>query len=228
MRATADIRLRIWAAPLVALCCVASGCAHQTKLREKELAELAAWFPGWYDNREQTQSERAAGRTIHESVTLSVVPIYAPLLSDTAFYLQENARGDLRRVLSQRIAAFSVTRDGRIIERLYALSDAPRWRDAARNPDLFKSLVGDDVQEVSGCELTWAREAEHFRGSNDPATCRTPAPEGGGAPLQMRSTMVLTSSTLDIDQQVLAANGQEARGVPADYHFRRLSEAPVY
>ena len=209
------------------LCCAATGCAAQHKAGEAELVELVTWLPGWYDNRDQTDAERAAGRTVHEAVTLSAVPVYAPLLSNTVFYLHENASADARRVLSQRLAAFSVSRDGRIIERTYTLVDAARWREGARNPDLFKSLVRDDLQEETGCALIWRKSESRFYARSDPATCKSSA-IGSGALLSVRTSMELTSTTLDVDRHVIDARGEQTAGPPADYHFRRLAQTPFY
>ena len=142
--------IRMFAAGLIV-----AACANQTKLRQAELDEAATWLPGIYDNREQVDAERAAGRIVHEAITLSIVPIYAPMLSETVFYMQETASDDPRRVLTQRISSFVASQDGRIIETIWTFVDPTRWREGLRSPELFKSLLAQDLTQAHGCERVW-------------------------------------------------------------------------
>jgi hypothetical protein len=156
------------------LAVVPAGCTNDVKLRQAELQQLASILPGTYDNREQAQAGGAQTEGGAETaLELSIVPIYAPFLSDYVFYVQENAFGDPRRVLSQRLFVFDVAGDARIVQRTLAFAEPNRWRDGHRNTDLFKGLMSQDVGAAAGaCSLAWTLGADAFTGkAASPGTC---------------------------------------------------------
>jgi hypothetical protein len=160
---TKGLRTTLVAAALLLL----GGCANDLKLREAELQQLATLLPGRYDNR--AQAEPAAGGA-ETALELNIVPIYAPFLSDHVFYVQENAYGDARRVLSQRLFVFDISGEKRILQRSFGFAEPVRWRDGHRNTDLFKGLMGQDVGPTAGsCVLEWTLGPQSFTG-------RSPAP----------------------------------------------------
>jgi hypothetical protein len=142
----------------------AAGCTNDVKLREAELQQLAAILPGRYDNREQPPPEGAQGAAGAETaLELNIVPIYAPFLSNHVFYVQENAFGDPRRVLSQRLFVFDVAGEARIRQRTLGFAEPNRWRDGHLNTDLFKGLMGQDVGAAAGaCALEWTLGPDAF------------------------------------------------------------------
>src|SRR5687767_7977829 len=91
------------AAGAIALTLLLAACSSQARKAEAELATLAEWLPGRYDNVEQLR-----GDATRQPAVLRVVPFYAAPLGKAAFYLHETAADDPRRVLSQRIIAFDV------------------------------------------------------------------------------------------------------------------------
>jgi hypothetical protein len=163
-----------WLAGAALLALAATGCTNDVKLREAELQQLAAILPGRYDNREQPPPEGAQGAAGAEvALELNIVEIYAPFLSNHVFYVQENAFGDPRRVLSQRLFVFDVAGDARIRQRTLGFAEPNRWRDGHLNTDLFKGLMGQDVGAAAGaCALEWTLGPESFTGKAPSAgTC---------------------------------------------------------
>ena len=133
------------------------GCATDSRLREADLARLAALLPGRYDNA-------AAGREPELALRLDVLRIYAPFLGGQVFYAQEGVLGDERRVLSQRLLVLAVE-DGAIVQRTLALADPQRWRNGNRDPDLFKALMYTDVASgAAGCAIEWRAVDAGFAG----------------------------------------------------------------
>jgi hypothetical protein len=155
----------------LALALAGSGCATDSKLREADLARLAALLPGHYDNAGAGQSTGSAtggaGRDPELAVQLDVVRIYAPFIGEHVFYAQEGVVGDPRRVLSQRLLVLAVE-DGRILQGSLALSDPTRWRNGYRDPNLFKALMYTDVVRGGGCGIEWRAADAGFEGSVQP------------------------------------------------------------
>jgi CpeT/CpcT family (DUF1001) len=204
-----------------------AACADQGKLREEDLANLMAWLPGSYDNTAQADADIQQGRhPPHDKVALVIIPIDAPMLrlvGHNMFYLQEMAADDERRVMSQKVLAFDVGDSG-IVEREWSLTEPRRWRDGHLNPDLFRSLVVEDLGATPGCELMWKRDGERFVGTNDPRRCRGGAYGAGLAQLHHRAE--LGADELAIAEVAYDRSGHVVQGRTDDpfNRFRRRGE----
>ncbi len=114
------------------LACVAfSGCANKREAAEARVGPAVQRLPGVYDGK---------------GSVLVIVPIYAPSLSDHSFYLQEMNANDPRQIASQRIVSFHPGSGRKLIQSAWAFVEPARWRDGHVKPDLFKSMVKDDVR----------------------------------------------------------------------------------
>lgn len=195
-------------------------CTSALELRRAELAQLAEWLPGRYDNVEQAQPA-GQGALRHESIAMFIVPVYAPALGERVFYSQEMAAGDPRRVLGQRLLAFEAAEQG-IVQRVYLFEDPLRWRDGHRNPDLFKALVLHDVRPLGGCGLIWKKDGERFRGVNDPARCRALSRAGGGS-VSFESRAELGPDDIALSDRFPSPTGALVQGRAEDsfYRFRK-------
>jgi CpeT/CpcT family (DUF1001) len=156
-------------AVVLALCACMGG--DNQKLREAELTQLLAVLPGNYDNSAQAELDVRNGvRPAHEAVALSITHVFAPRLGHYAYYAQETAADDPRRVLSQRMYSFAVEPKRGIVETTYQLVEPLRWRDGQLNKDLFTSIMTSDVQ-AEGCQLLWKKKDAGFVATHDPKVC---------------------------------------------------------
>src|SRR3569833_315711 len=177
---------------LVGFMALLAGCAeNKQRMYEEDLDRMVRWLPGTYDNTLQAKQDLQKGvRPAHDAVELAVVPLGSVAIGRNAFYLQEMAADDPRRVLSQQVAIFHVTKTG-IVESIAGLVDPLRWRDGQRESDIFLGMTPKDLKPVNGCDLTWKREREpseqekkldkeeaqkifeklRFIGTNDPTKC---------------------------------------------------------
>lgn len=150
-----------------------AACSNTEELRKAELGELATWLPGTY---------------ARDAADIAFVPVYAPFLSDHVFFAEESATDSHRQVLAQRIIAFDVI-DRHIVQASYQLADPGRWRAGVQHPELFKSLMEQDLKVMAGCEMLWVKDGERFVGTNDRAHCRATRPGGGLAFLEARAEL---------------------------------------
>lgn len=209
---------------LFAACAVLAACGAQMKKAESDLAQIEEWLPGRYDNLEQAEADARAGRDPHTALTLSIVPVDAPLFSRHLYYLQEGVADDARRVTMQRLLSFEVVKDGRILQTVYSLAQPGRWRDGSLNPDLFKGLMIQDTNPLNGCALEWKREGARFVAANQRATCRvTSAAAGGNVRMDMR--IELTTDEIATAELAYGANDTLVQGNAAEpfYRFRKRS-----
>ena len=148
------------------------GCASELKKAKSELGVLADLLPGHYNNAVQVQEDVKAGRAPHPSLTLDIVRVPLPLLSDYVFYAQEGAAGEARRITSQRLYTFQAGKDGTIVQTMYTFAQPARWRDGHLNAGLFTGMMFKDTTAMSGCDLTWKKDGDKFTGANHRDTCR--------------------------------------------------------
>lgn len=196
-------------------------CTPQQDLRKAELAELAQWLPGYYDNSAQHAAEAAAGKVAHQSLALTVIPIYAPFLSDYVFLVQESAAGDPRRVFSQRLLAFEAGKET-IVQSSYSFVEPSRWRYATDSPDLFKGMIAPDVRPSGACAQVWKREGDKYVGESDKQRCRTTS-RSTGALVNVEAQTELTPNELAVGERHYDLQGKVVFGEGEDafYRFRR-------
>jgi hypothetical protein len=225
---------------LIAVTLLLAGCAeNKQRENEKDLDRMIRWLPGTYNNTAQAEADVKEGvHPPHDAVELAVVPLGSVSVGRNAFYLQEMAADDSRRVLSQKVVIFNVTDKG-IVESVATLADPLRWRDGQRQPDIFMGMTPKDLKPVDGCDLVWKRqippeqaarklskeEAEkaaeqlRFVGANDPKKCEETSHVAMGlVTLELRGE--LTRNEFSWAELQYDANGRLISGNQADPFYR--------
>jgi hypothetical protein len=215
---------------LIAVAASLAACAaNQERLREAQLLQLTRWLPGTYDNTAQAKADEQKGvRSPHESLELVIVPVESVAIGRNAFYVQEMAADDPRRVMSQKVVMFAATDKG-IVESVSSLADPLRWRDGHRDPEVFMGMTAKDLVATTGCELTWKKEkekekeGERFVAANDPKRCRTTSHAVMGL-AQVESRAELTSDEFATSELAFGADGLLVQGRQDEpfYRFRKV------
>jgi hypothetical protein len=224
-RATALPLLRVLlgvGAGSVLICCAA---ARESQEQELALAQITRWLPGTYNNVAQHEADVKAGKPPHEALAIVIVPIDSPIMGAHAFYLQEMAADDPRRVMAQQILSFEINDKGKIKESLATLIEPRRWRDANLNPEVLTALVLDDLTPLSGCDLFWTKAAEGFVGANEPLRCHT-ASRTSEAAARTELRAELKATELSLSEQSYDANGALLQG-RAEEPLYRLRKGAV-
>ena len=154
MRRTEGRISRIAGALLLCGLATLAACTTEGDRRQSELADLSVVLPGVYSNQKQV---------------LVILNVFAPMLSGNMLFVRETAADDARRVISERMWSLDVSGAGHIVAAVYAFDQPDRWRDAAENPELFRSLLQQDLRPLPGCELIWEKTARGYS-----ATAATP------------------------------------------------------
>jgi hypothetical protein len=128
----------------VVLTLALAACANTPEAADARLGEAVQGLPGIYDRQ-------GAG---DEAKVLVILPIFVPSLTGYRFYVQEMVAQDPKRVTAQRVLSFDPGGKGKFVQTLWSLSDPARWRSGPTNPELFKSMVRDDVKAVGRAEVT--------------------------------------------------------------------------
>ena len=204
------------------------GCAEQHKLAEQQLNQLVTLLPGSYDNIAQARADgegTAQPGGTREALRLVIVPVYAPIIGDHVFYVQEMAAQDQRRVTAQRLMAFDLSPDDVLVQLSIALNEPARWRDGHLNPELFKGLLPNDVKTLTGCDLVWTKTDKGFAGRNDMKQCRATS-RATGETLRAEAQAELDADGLAILDRQYDATGRVVIGLQADpwYRFTRRAD----
>lgn len=195
-----------------------AGCASQDKLRQAELATLAAALPGTYDNAAQAREDVASGAAApHAGLRLMITEIYAPVVGARVFHVRETSLDDPRRLVMQRIWTLSLSPDKRLTQGVMALAEPERWRTG--DPELFRSLLPQDLRPLAGCELYWTATAAGFSGQNQHASCRADASASDEArTVEYRAE--LQGDQLALSERQYDAAGRIVMGDSADPFYR--------
>jgi hypothetical protein len=204
--------------PGLMACLALGGCASELKKAEAQLVELGDLLPGHYNNVAQSQEDAKAGREPHAAQTLDIVRLQLPLLSDYAFYAQEAAADDARRITSQRLYTFVAVKDGSVVQTVYSFSQPGRWRDGHLNPGLFRGMMFEDTKPLGGCDLVWKKEGDKFVGQNSRDTCRVTSAGLGSVRMEMKAE--LSADELATAELAYGAGGKLVQGNSADPFYR--------
>jgi hypothetical protein len=210
----------LWFATGLSLLAMA-GVAEARNEKKKEEAEFVAllkMLPGEYDNLSQTDSEGDSPQ--HLSVLLSIKPLEAGTVGKLVMFVHETAANDTHRVLAQRIWTIEKTKEHQIIQRVYLFKEPQRWIHAADDPLVLRSLLPEDLSQLSGCELLWTKTETGYAAAVRPQACR---PGGSSEGLLIETSAELTGDDLLLNEQQAGRGGRlPAQSDPASlYHFQR-------
>jgi hypothetical protein len=143
-----------------------AACASKGKEREIELEKVAEWLPGDYDNTGQVEEDLKALTDVHPSTVVKVVPVWARFVGDRALYVERiETRNGMRSIASRHLYSFEKSTDEKtLVQTTFEFKDPDRWAGAATRPDIFKSLLMDDVTATTACNLLWTFDGKLFTG----------------------------------------------------------------
>ena len=148
--------MRLASALLLGAALTLAACASQEEVQQGEVKNLAVLLPGVYSNPKQV---------------LVIMNIFAPMMSGNLLYVRETAADDARRVISERVWSLDVNANNHIIATVYAFAEPDRWRNGPEDPELFRSMMQDDVRQLAGCELIWEKTARGYTATSASARC---------------------------------------------------------
>jgi CpeT/CpcT family (DUF1001) len=133
-----------------------AACTSQEELRQAEVRDLALLLPGVYSNSTQV---------------LVIMNIFAPMMSGNLLFVRETAADDARRVISERVWSLDVNANNHVVATVYTLGQPDRWRNGVEDPELFRSMMQQDVRQVAGCELIWEKTAHGYNATSASPHC---------------------------------------------------------
>jgi hypothetical protein len=149
----------------LALAATATAAFAASRLKDGDLDLVAGWLAGVYD------SAPAPGETASDAHVLVIERVSSPMISWHVFYVEE--RDATGNVIAQQFLSLELARDKKsIVESSFAFKEPRRWQGALERPDVFKSMIPDDLSPASGCEIFWVRGKSAYEGHTNPGACR--------------------------------------------------------
>ena len=193
--------------------------AQSARRAAQDFAEFLELLAGRYDTNAQGRAEADAGLPRRETVLRVVVPVRASFIGDTVYYVQESVAGDARRVIGQQLSLFAAAQGtGVIVETPVTFNEPLRWRDGERNPELFRSILPQDVKAQSGCEVLWRKVAGGFDGTTDPVRCRR---SGTGGVQRIERRYALRTDGITVQERRIDDSGKAVAEEPALQYQRQ-------
>jgi hypothetical protein len=243
MRSAAGARRTQSAILLLALSL--AGCSGPQPKKEEDAAlkELQTRLPGRYDNATQVRlDERTGAAAPQPPIDLLIAPADAAFIGNTVFYVRETSSGDARRVLSQYIWVFGRTIElhnkaahsgkndpsagagddpanaGRLEQHIYQFKEPQRWIHVGEQPELLESLLPQDLQRLTGCELLWIRGEKGFTAERHSLNC-DPQAKSEGQLIEQKAELSDTHLSL-LEQQITPDGLVDAPAGSSDPYYR--------
>jgi hypothetical protein len=233
-----DARLPAVLVPLLWL----AGCSQpQPKIEDAALKELQARLPGRYDNAGQVRADARSGSAQPvPPLDLLIVSANAAFIGNTVYYVRETASDDSRRVLSQYIWVFGRTIEthnkaahagksehggddpgssGHLEQHVYRFKEPQRWINVGEQSEMLQSMLPDDLQRLTGCELLWTRTDTGFTAERRSNSSCEPQARFEGQLIEQK--IELRDTHLSLLEQLISADGlADAPADSADPYYR--------
>jgi hypothetical protein len=214
--------------------CLAACAQDQPKTDDAVLAALQARLPGRYDNTAQARAAAGAPGA-PAAIDLLIMPANAIMVGKAAYYVRETVAGDPHRLLSQYIWVFGRTvelpgkgahahqgdkadKQEHLEQHIYLFKEPHRWTRVGEQPELLESLLPDDLQRLTGCELLWTRTETGFTAERRSTSC-SPAVRSEGQLLEQR--VELHDNQLGLLEQQVGADGLiDSPAAASDPYYR--------
>lgn len=193
---------------------------------EKDVADLASLWDGWFDNYEYTQWQEGRGipAEAQEGRRLKIFKrVEFPELGKYITYVEQYLGDPPETLYRQRLYHHwwdSKTRE--IVTDIFAMTrdDEKRVRGAHLDPAKLQGLKTETMTKIpAGCEVRWRRVGDHFLGVQRAETCSyIPPGTGLDEPVRLSDTITLSAQFLTTTTQFRKQNGELWNGNPLGLH----------
>ncbi len=192
---------------------------------DEEYALFLDWFEGEYDNHEQVwqqEVDEVPEEDRMERIHHRFVPVEAPALGDTVFFVIQTMDDDLDKVYRQRLYSFSRDeKEGAIKLVIYRMQDEAKYQDSWKNPALVKDIGMDEVSTTPGCEVFWKHNGEFFDGYMKDKACHFFS-KRSGKEIYITDNLRLTDSEIWIADKATDVDGNYIFGRDEPHKNRKV------
>ena len=194
-----------------------SAHADEAAVLDKDFHTMMAWFPGVYDNQEQVyfeQEQEVDEALRHERIHHVFEPVDLPAFGEHVFYVQQHLNDDPTQIYRQRIYTFRPDYEEDAIRlTIHIPNDVASLVDAHLDPTKLSGLSPEQTRVLTGCDVFWRRQANHFVGYMTPNACSYVSSESGKR-IIFNDDLLLTEEALWISDRAQDEEGNRVFGHP--------------
>ncbi len=154
-----------WSVAVFGIAFTAAAALAASKLKDGDVELISEWFAGVYDTAAPAEGKESDGHV------LVVERVSSPMIGWHVFYVEE--RNVLNIPIAMQLIAFDLPKDKKsVVARGFSFKEPRRWEAALEHPDIFKSIISDDLIPASGCEIFWTRRKDGYTGKTASGSCR--------------------------------------------------------
>lgn len=196
---------------------------------DPDLARLAEWFAGTWDNHAQVEALAEGGSTGIERVHGVFVPVDVPAIGGAAFFGRLMLDEDPARTFRLRLYRFSLDgRRGSVRLDHYKVADEDAWRGTRPDAARLAALSATQLHHVPSCAIHFRFDAaaRRFLGSTDEGACRIES-ERLGTTVTIEDRMEIGEDLLIVSSIARDESGRRVQG-NAEGRPYRLRKARWY
>ena len=194
-----------------------SAHADEAAVLDKDFHTMMSWFPGVYDNQEQVyfEAEQEVDEALrHERIHHVFEPVDLPAFGEHVFYVQQHLNDDPTQIYRQRIYTFRPDYEEDAIRlTIHIPNDVSSLVDAHLDPTKLSGLSPEQTRVLTGCDVFWRRQANHFVGYMTPNACSYVSSESGKR-IIFNDDLLLTEEALWISDRAQDEEGNRVFGHP--------------
>lgn len=153
----------VWTAPALS-----QGTLPRAEL-ERQIEEIMAWWPGSYDNDEQTILE---GRQVVQRFHSEVVRVDLPKYGENVLYVEEWKDDNPTNIFRQRLYSLTPDVDAQAVRfTVYYIADGEAVREAYKDEAKRSALATTQAFAIDGCHFLAKRVGNSYFGGLEAKAC---------------------------------------------------------
>jgi hypothetical protein len=181
---------------------------------DPDLARLAEWFAGTWDNHAQVEALAEAGSPAIERVHAVFLPVDVPAIGGAAFFGRLMLDEDPARTFRLRLYRFTLDRDrGSLRLDQYSFVDEKPWLSGRPRLDVLSTLPANALRHVPRCavHLRFEASTRRYLGSTEEGACRIES-ERLGAAVTIEDRMEIGEDLLAVSSIARDGTGRRVHG----------------
>jgi len=175
------------------------------------------WFAGEFDNHEQHWQDGINAKKdktiqVHEHLHHIFAPIDTPALTGKTYFVKQYMDGDKSKVYRQRLYQFIRNEEKGVLQlNIYRFNDEKKYASSHLTPELFNTLMLDELSTYNGCEVYWKYTGSSFDGYMEHNACSVVSKRSGKT-LYFNDTLRLFKDEIWIDDSAVDEDGKHIFG----------------
>jgi hypothetical protein len=141
-----------------------------------DVSTLARWLVGVFDTSQQADADTKAGATyVHDRVRLQIagpLALSGGSADEVLLYVEQAQYATLDKPYRQRVYRLR-ERDQHAVLEVWRIATPARFVGGTTRAELLSTLTRLDLSHEEGCDVTFSRSGDQFKGAIQGKTCKS-------------------------------------------------------